>query len=171
MNVLRTIGYEGAYIDEFVDTLKEAGVTLLADVRAVAVSRKPGFSKNRLRERLAAEGIDYVHHVELGDPKPGREAARAGKFDLFRSIYGQHLSEARAQEALHRLERSVDGAAVCLLCFERDPLTCHRAIVANTLQDREDVRIEHLFVGGEAVGSGSGQRGTRGRPRESVAAA
>ena len=67
MSVIYTIGYEGTDIDRCVATLKAVGVTVLADVRAVAVSRKKGFSKNGLRERLEAEGITYVHLVELGD--------------------------------------------------------------------------------------------------------
>jgi uncharacterized protein (DUF488 family) len=73
MSVLYTIGYEGADIDRFIATLKAVEVTVVADVRAVALSRKRGFSKTALRARLAAEGIAYVHLVELGDPKPGRD--------------------------------------------------------------------------------------------------
>jgi hypothetical protein len=76
VSVVYTIGYEGTDIDRVVATLRTVGVTMLADVRAVAVSRKKGFSKNGLRERLEAEGNTYVHLVELGDPKLGRDAAR-----------------------------------------------------------------------------------------------
>lgn len=70
MSVVFTVGYEGTDIDRFVRTLKAAGVQQLADVRAVAVSRKPGFSKKKLAARLAEEGIEYLHFVALGDPKP-----------------------------------------------------------------------------------------------------
>ena len=79
MSVLFTVGYEGTDIERFVKTLKAVGIRRLADVRAVAVSRKPGFSKRRLSDRLADEVIEYIHFVELGDPKPGRDAARSGK--------------------------------------------------------------------------------------------
>ncbi|MFL4993855.1 MAG: DUF488 family protein, partial [Microvirga sp.] len=47
-----TIGYEGADVDRFLTTLKDAGVGALADVRAVALSRKRGFSKSALRDAL-----------------------------------------------------------------------------------------------------------------------
>jgi uncharacterized protein (DUF488 family) len=46
MTTLYTIGYEGTDIDRFVATLKAVGVQLLADVRALPLSRKRGFSKN-----------------------------------------------------------------------------------------------------------------------------
>ena len=73
-----TIGYEGADVDRFLTTLKDAGVAAVADVRAVALSRKKGFSKSQLRGNLAEVALGYRHFIDLGTPKAGREAARAG---------------------------------------------------------------------------------------------
>ncbi|MFV0294581.1 MAG: DUF488 family protein [Hyphomicrobiaceae bacterium] len=146
MGALFTVGYEGTDIDRFVQTLKAAGVARLADVRAVAVSRKAGFSKRKLAARLADEGIEYTHFVALGDPKPGREAARAGNFDLFRSIYGAHIETAPAQESLRDLVNLAQGAPTCLLCFERDPETCHRTIVAREVVGETGFDIFNLFA-------------------------
>jgi uncharacterized protein (DUF488 family) len=134
MQVLYTIGYEGADIDRLVETLKAVGIRVLADVRAVAVSRKKGFSKTALRARLESEGIAYVHFVELGDPKSGREAARAGKYVEFRRIYSRHLKTKRASVALRVLNDTAQQDSVCLLCFERDPATCHRRMIADRLK-------------------------------------
>ena len=131
-----TIGYEGTDIERFVATLVDVGVDVLLDVRAVTVSRKKGFSKNGLRVRLEVEGIKYVHLQGLGDPKPGREAARAGRYDEFRSIYGRHLAEPEAQEALALLTTISKEQTVCLMCFERDPKVCHRSIVALAVTDK-----------------------------------
>jgi uncharacterized protein (DUF488 family) len=136
MSMVYTIGYEGADIDRFVATLRAVGVTMLADVRAIALSRKKGFSKNGLRDRLEAEGITYVHLVELGDPKLGRDAARAGKYSEFRRIYSVHLKTADAVGALDVLDEMARQGAVCLLCFERDPATCHRTLIADRLKAR-----------------------------------
>ena len=63
-----TIGYEGATQGELIAALREAGVTLLADVRAVPLSRRPGFSKNILAAGLKEAGIDYVGLKALGTP-------------------------------------------------------------------------------------------------------
>ncbi len=60
MTTVFTIGYEGTDVDQIVAILRAVGVNVLADVRAVAVSRKRGFSKNALRSRLEAEGIAYT---------------------------------------------------------------------------------------------------------------
>jgi uncharacterized protein (DUF488 family) len=143
MTTLYTIGYEGTDIDRFVATLKAVGVHLLADVRALALSRKKGFSKNGLRIRIEQEGMEYIHLGALGDPKEGREAARAGRFDQFRKIYTKHLAQAEPQETLRKLEALVGEHPTCLMCFERDPTECHRLIVAAQLP--KTVRTLHLY--------------------------
>ena len=143
VHVVYTIGYEGTDIDRFVATLKAVGVNSLADVRAIALSRKKGFSKSSLQARLEEEGIGYSHFVELGDPKPGREAARAGRLDAFRKIYTRHLGRADSKAALGSLAELVSSRPTCLMCFERDPATCHRSLVANRLT-MGGVKVIHL---------------------------
>ncbi len=132
-----TIGYEGADVDRFLATLKDAGVATLADVRAVALSRKRGFSKSALRDALSGRGFGYEHFIRLGTPKEGRQAARAGDGDLMRRIYcDEVLSTEEAQEAFRDLEELAASRPVCLLCFERDPASCHRRVLAQRLAIR-----------------------------------
>jgi uncharacterized protein (DUF488 family) len=132
-----TIGYEGADASRFLATLKQEGVATLADVRAVALSRKRGFSKSALRDALAGQGIGYEHFITLGTPKEGRQAARAGDAELMRRIYcDEVLATEPAQEALRDLEALAQAQPVCLLCFERDPAHCHRRILAQRLGER-----------------------------------
>jgi uncharacterized protein (DUF488 family) len=121
-----TIGYEGATQSELIAALREAGVRQLIDVRAVALSRKPGFSKNVLAAGLKEAGIAYVHLKALGTPPPGREAARKGRMDELRRIYAAQLEtpEAAAETAL--LLALAGETPSALLCFERDPAQCHR---------------------------------------------
>lgn len=144
MNVIYTIGYEGTDIDRFMATLKLVGINMIADVRAVALSRKKGFSKTALRNRLESEGIAYSHYIELGDPKPGRIAARDGNYNEFRRIYGDHLSEAKAQNSLKRLHETSRSFVTCLLCFERDFATCHRSIVADSFRP-QGIGVVNLY--------------------------
>jgi uncharacterized protein (DUF488 family) len=136
VNIIYTIGYEGTDIDRFIATLKAVGVKTLVDIRAVALSRKKGFSKSHLKVRLNIEGIAYEHLIELGDPKPGRDAARAGRYTEFRQIYTRHLDKAEPMAALRELAQIVRATPTCLLCFERDPTTCHRSIVADRLKSK-----------------------------------
>ena len=124
-----TIGYEAATMDDFLAALRNAGVERVIDVRALPLSRRPGFSKTPLGAALADAGIDYVHLKALGTPAEGRSAARAGRHQDLRRIYaGQlELPEAIAQGALMiELARERPSA---LLCFERDPAGCHRTLL------------------------------------------
>lgn len=146
MTRVHTIGYEGASIDDFIATLQLAGVKHLADVRELPQSRRPGFSKNKLAERLALEGITYTHFKALGDPKPGRDAARSGEMHKFRTIYDSHLNRPEGRIALNELAEAVKSSSTALMCYERNPQDCHRNIIAACLQADYAVEINHLGV-------------------------
>jgi uncharacterized protein (DUF488 family) len=141
---LYTSGYEGLVQEQLLDRLAAAGVAVLIDVRAVPNSRKPGFSKRVLGASLAARGIAYLHLQALGTPKPGRQAARAGKADEMVAIFNAHLATAPAQSALVEGMRVAAAAPACLLCFERDPHFCHRRIVAESICGTTRQTIIHL---------------------------
>lgn len=146
LNKIYTLGYEGADIADFVRTLQDAGVSLLLDVRQLAQSRRPGFSKGLLSEALHDAGISYRHVRQLGDPKPGREAARRGDMDAFRSIFGAHMETEASRAALGDAAADVERETVALMCFERAPKNCHRSIVAERISDIVEVEIVHLGI-------------------------
>jgi uncharacterized protein (DUF488 family) len=142
---LFTIGYEQTPSKAVLDELEQAGVKLLVDVRAVAASRRPGFSKNQLAAGLDARGISYLHLRGLGTPKDGREAARGGQFDTLHKIYARHLKTPQAREELDELSALVRQAGpVCILCYERDHRECHRQWIAEIIGERDGVKIENL---------------------------
>jgi len=150
MITLFTIGYERGTPDRFIAALRGAGVRHLIDVRAVALSRKPGFSKSRLASRCIDAGLEYSHLPALGNPREGRAAARAGRMDEFRAIFAAWLQTATAQAGLHELAKAARTSPACLMCFERAPNTCHRSMVADALAEQTGCEIRHLFAAGPA---------------------
>src|SRR5947208_107438 len=139
---LFTIGYELAKPDAVMAELKRAKVKLLVDTRAVAASRKPGFSKRQLAATLDENGIAYLHLQKLGTPDEGRQAARAGKLDTLWRIYAKHLTTPDAIEAMDELISIVkSGETVCLLCYERDKDCCHRTRIAEMVNERTDAAV------------------------------
>ncbi|WP_340265448.1 DUF488 domain-containing protein [Sphingobium mellinum] len=124
-----TIGYEGATQAEVVAALQGAGVTLLADVRAVPLSRRPGFSKNILAAGLREAGIDYVGLKALGTPPAGREAARKGDHARLRQVYAGQLELPEALVQAEQLREMAGERPTALLCFERDANACHRSLL------------------------------------------
>jgi len=142
---LFTIGYEQTPPKSVLDELENAGVKLLVDVRAVASSRRPGFSKNQLAAGLDERGISYLHLRGLGTPKEGREAARSGKFDLLHKIYARHLKTPQANEELDELSALVKKSGpVCILCYERDHMQCHRQWIAEIIEERDGAKVVNL---------------------------
>jgi len=139
-----TIGYEGATVGEFVAALQKAGVERVIDVRALPLSRRPGFSKTPLKGALADAGIDYIHLKALGTPSEGRTAARAGRHaDMARIYAGQlELPEAMVQSA-QMLELAAEKPSA-LLCMEREPEHCHRSLLLKAVAGEADV--VDLFV-------------------------
>ena len=133
---LFTIGYEGKTVDELLGALQEAQVELLIDVRAVAASRRPGFSKTALAGALKERGIDYLHLRPLGTPNAGREAARKGRIAEMRAIFEEQLDLPEAEAALARALDEAGERRSALLCFEAGAGGCHRSIVAERMMER-----------------------------------
>ena len=144
---LFTIGYEQTPPKAVLDELEDAGVKLLVDVRAVASSRRPGFSKNQLAAGLDERGISYLHLRGLGTPKDGRLAARSGDMKALERIYAKHLKTPQAKEELDELSSLVlKSGPVCILCYERDHEHCHRKWIAEIIEHRDGVKIENLLA-------------------------
>ncbi len=141
---LATIGYERATLGDVIGRLKAAEVDVVIDVRAVASSRRAGFSKTLLAASLAEAGVDYIHLRALGTPKAGRQAARAGRTDEMHRIYEAHLDEPEAQLALNEAVGVAAARKAALLCFEADARDCHRAIVASLIRERIGCTVEDL---------------------------
>jgi uncharacterized protein (DUF488 family) len=142
---LFTVGYEGVRIDTFIANLLSHGVTCVLDVRALPLSRKPGFSKNRLAQRLEESKIDYVHLGDLGTPKAIRDDLKSTKdyFTFFAKVE-KYLSHKK--ETLELAYKYVTHGTCCLMCFERLAAECHRKIVARDIKarDRNGLKVVHI---------------------------
>lgn len=141
---LSTIGYEAATLPDVIDKLRAAGVEIVIDVRAVAASRRAGFSKTILRNSLEAEGIAYEHLRGLGTPKPGREAARKGRIAEMEAIFADHMATPEAQDGLARAVAIARDQHAALLCYEASAAGCHRRIVAGLIQSATGCEINDL---------------------------
>jgi uncharacterized protein (DUF488 family) len=146
MTTLFTIGYEKATPAAVMGELKHAKIDLLVDTRAVAASRRPGFSKRQLAAGLDDAGIAYVHLQKLGTPAEGRQAARAGDTDTLWRVYDEHMKKPEAKAALDELIDLVkSGQRIALLCYCRDPKTCHRSRIVARVKKRMRVKVEDLI--------------------------
>ncbi|HEX6377055.1 MAG TPA: DUF488 domain-containing protein [Allosphingosinicella sp.] len=144
MPTLFTIGYQGKTQDEMLDELAAARVELVIDVRAVAASRRPGFSKTGLAAALKQRGIDYLHLRPLGTPADGRQAARAGRIGEMQAIYAEQLETPEAALALEQALAEAGRRPAALLCYEREAPDCHRSMLARLMTDRQPFEVRDL---------------------------
>jgi uncharacterized protein (DUF488 family) len=124
-----TIGYEQATVAGLISALSRAGVEVLADVRALPLSRRPGFSKTALAGAAHEAGIEYRHFKALGTPADGRAAARRGDHAALASIYAGQLELPEAIAAGAALADLAATRKVALLCYERAAAECHRTLL------------------------------------------
>lgn len=142
--ILFTIGYETAALPEVIGRLRTAGVEVVVDVRAVAASRRAGFSKTLLRASLHAEGIGYEHLRGLGTPKSGREAARNGRISEMEAIFAEHMKTPEAQDGLAHALAIAGEHRAALLCYEACASGCHRRIVADMIREATGCEVRDL---------------------------
>ena len=131
---LFTVGYEGTTIDTFIGKLQANRINCILDIRALPLSRKPGFSKNKLAEKLGLVGVQYVHLAELGTPKNIRDKLKSTRDYLtFFKKMDKYLDGQK--EAVELAYNHVMNGRCCLMCFERLADHCHRKIVAIQIKE------------------------------------
>lgn len=140
---LYTFGYEGLDIATFIARLIRAGVRTIIDVRKLPLSRKKGFSKNALREQLAAADIGYFHAPPLGCPKEIRDRYREnGDWKEYTRDFMLHLRD--QDSTVRELAKISRSTTACLICFEADYTMCHRSYVARAAYRVGAPCVKHL---------------------------
>jgi uncharacterized protein (DUF488 family) len=129
---------------DFLAALAKAGVQRVVDVRALPLSRRPGFSKSPLAASLKEAGIDYVHLKALGTPKRGRDAAKKGDVETLTAVYDDQLALPEAQAAAAQMLDLAREKPSALLCYEREPQHCHRTLLLDAMG--EGVEVVDLYA-------------------------
>lgn len=142
-----TIGHSNHSIEKFIELLSAHGVTAVADVRSQPYSRlNPQFNRERLWAVLRPAGIAYAFQ--------GRElGARAQDPSCYvngRMEYDLLARTPLFQEGLSRLVQGAASHRIALMCAEKDPLTCHRAILVCRHLLARGVGAQHILDDGRA---------------------
>lgn len=140
-----TIGHSNHPFGHFLELLSAHGVTLVADVRSVPYSqRHPDYSREPLRRALLASGISYLF---LGGELGARPKDRACYADG-RVQYRRVAQTALFRSGLDRVLSEAGTSRVALLCAEREPLACHRAILVARELVALGAGVDHILADG-----------------------
>jgi len=145
---LFTIGHSDHAAGVLIGLLRLHGIEALTDVRSSPYSRRyPQFNREALAADLERAGIRYVFlGAELGARRSEPECYAEGK-----ARYSLIARSPLFAQGLERVRQGAVNYSIALMCAEKDPLTCHRAIlVCRHLRDsiapiqhiREDGRLE-----------------------------
>jgi uncharacterized protein (DUF488 family) len=135
VSTVYSIGHSTRPTDELVAMLKDAGVTNLADVRAIPLSRaNPQFNKDALAAALRSQSIDYRHFAALGGRRSAARDPRTGndfwRIQAFRN-YADYAQTTAFQQAFSELERWSRERATAFMCAEAVWWRCHRRLIAD----------------------------------------
>ena len=144
---LFTIGYEGLTIDSFLNALISSNISAVLDVRNNPVSMKYGFSKTSLERHLKSAEIAYYHFPDLGIPSAFRQ--NLGTPESYRRLFVKYAREMlpKQKQGLQSIkDLQAEHGRVALMCFESDPLSCHRHKITDYLSQSPSfaTKITHL---------------------------
>jgi uncharacterized protein (DUF488 family) len=140
-----TIGHSTQPITQFIAKLEVHGVTAVADVRSVPFSRhNPQFNKDELREELKRHGVRYVF---LGKELGARSDDECCYVDN-KVRYSILAETASFKSGIARVLEGTTKYKIALMCAERDPVECHRAILVARVLVRHGCDVNHILMDG-----------------------
>lgn len=143
IDTIYTIGYSGFSIDEYIKALHKYGISSVIDVRSTPYSRYfEVYNAPRLKETLNKERIHYRNYdMEFGARQKDKSYYPNGYLDF--ELFSKSES---FQSGLEKLEEGMrQGFSMALMCSEKDPLTCHRAILVSRAFHEKGYKVIHIL--------------------------
>jgi uncharacterized protein (DUF488 family) len=144
---LFTIGHSNHSMETLIELLLEHNVTALADVRSHPYSRYlPHFNSIQIRDSLKSAKIKYVFlGQELGARPKNPECYVDGK-----AVYEKIAATELFKKGIQRVIDGLKNYRIVLMCAEKDPIVCHRAIlVCQHLRNERNLQINHIKNNGD----------------------
>jgi uncharacterized protein (DUF488 family) len=146
MKAVYTIGHSTHSVEYFVELLKKAEITAIADVRSSPYSRRnPQFNREVLKNYLRRHGVAYAF---LGTELGGRGGPWAEHDEYGRIKYQSIADSALFHDGLRRIQARSSRMRLALTCAENDPLECHRGILISKVLESQGVQVTHIHGNG-----------------------
>ena len=144
-----TVGYEETEIEEFACKLTENAIVALVDVRKNAISRKKGFSKTKLSDKMRSIGVEYYHMPDLAIPSSLRKQLNATRPETYSRLFDYYEKSIlpQASDSIARIIKiAKEKGSIAITCFESDHRYCHRDRIANKIiSDKKNGHIvQHI---------------------------
>ena len=142
-----TIGHSTHSIEEFISLLSRYNIDCVVGVRSVPFSRyAPQFNEDQLKAALGNAGIRYIQMgKEFGARRENRELYREdGKLDFEKTA-----DDSVFRQGVERIRTGISkGFRIALMCTEKHPIDCHRAIMVGRGFELDGVNVKHILADG-----------------------
>ena len=153
--IVLTLGHSNHPWPEFLELLQRNHVGCIVDVRSMPASRRcPQFNRNAVERALRDAGIGYRF---LGDRLGGRPKDPAGYTEGVVD-YDKVAKTSAFCEGLDQLAGLARAKRCCVMCAERDPLDCHRAILVARHLAPKGYSLSHIHGDGRIETQGEFER-------------
>ena len=141
---LFTIGYEKISIDYYLNKLVDKNIKTLVDVRKNPISMKYGFSKSQLKNFCVKLKMKYLHIPELGINSDKRQKLNS-EYDykkLFTNYKETLVNKTKYLDEVLSIYNN--DKRIAITCFEKEHESCHRNYIAESLEKKHSIYVEHL---------------------------
>ncbi|MEN6595228.1 MAG: DUF488 domain-containing protein [Clostridiaceae bacterium] len=149
VNTIYTIGYSGFKIESFIETIKSYSISLVVDVRSKPYSTYfSDFNKETIKEKLEKQGVYYRNYAcEFG--------ARQEDINFYEHTYMDFEKFAKSDQFLSGFSKLVKAMeanySFVLMCAEKDPVNCHRAILVARAFYEQGYIVKHIMSNGSII--------------------
>lgn len=148
MSNLFTVGHSQHTPNYFVSLLRKFDINYLLDVRSIPYSKyAEQFNKENLSAFLRKEEITYSFMGNFF-------GARPTELSLYSDVGYLDFEKVAESERFHKGVKSVKlgierGNRIALMCTEKDPIDCHRAIMVARAFSKEGITVNHILSNGD----------------------
>jgi uncharacterized protein (DUF488 family) len=145
-NVIYTIGHSTHSIADLIALLRMHNITAICDVRSKPYSRfNPQFNRDELSRASKERGITYAFlGRELGARSDDESCYEDGRVQ-----YDRLAHTTLFRSGIKRVQEGSKEYRIALLCAEKEPLECHRAILVTRYLVALGLQVHHIHSDGK----------------------
>jgi len=147
MDIIYTIGHSNHEEQQLLHLLKKHAIDTILDVRSSPYSKRfPQFNRELLKPYLMQNSISYLF---LGEPFGARQPDPVYYHQEGWLIYASYTKSLSFRAGIQKLDEVLAANRLpALLCAEKDPFDCHRAIMVSRALDLLGYSPLHILADG-----------------------
>jgi len=137
-----TIGHSNREINEFIQILLHYRIKTVVDVRSKPYSKYcPQFNKETIKQAIINSGIKYLFLGEELGARPKDHSCYINNKVSFEKMMASDTFKKGISELLDEAKKN----SIVIMCAEREPVDCHRAILVARVLEQKGIAVKHII--------------------------